>query len=112
MQKSLTALDAFQQLQGLISCAEVNGDWEMLSHAEWNQVAGLIQMSVEAPQCSCPLCSCLSFKNYSDHDHYKSRCNYAHARVYTEVLKVSEVLMPRHHTTCHPSPTIHYNILL
>ena len=43
MQKSLTALDAFQQLQGLISCAEVNGGWEMLSHAEWNQVAGLIQ---------------------------------------------------------------------
>ena len=43
MQKSLTALDAFQQLQGLISCAEVNGDWEMLSRAEWNQVAGLIQ---------------------------------------------------------------------
>lgn len=45
MQKSPTALDAFQQLQGLISCAEVNGDWEMLSRApaEWNQVAGLIQ---------------------------------------------------------------------
>lgn len=43
MQKSPTALDAFQQLQGFISCAEVNGDWEMLSHAEWNQVAGLIQ---------------------------------------------------------------------
>ena len=106
MQKSPTALDVFQQLQGFISCAEVNWGWEMLSRApaEWNQVAG--------PQCSCPLCSCLSFKNYSDHNRYKSRCNCAHARVYTEVLKVSEVLMPRHHTTCHPSPTIHYNILL